>query len=53
DDGLGMNLPQGTKGAKATDVPAAPISFRKSLLDIPPVVSSFSDIQAHVSINWL
>jgi len=48
-----MNLPQGTKGAKATDVPAAPISFRKSLLDIPPGPFSCSDIQAHVSANWL
>ena len=48
DDGFGINLPQETKGAKATDVPAAPKSFRKSLLDIPPGPFSCSDIQAHI-----
>ena len=53
DDGFGINLPQGTKGAKATDVPAAPISLRKSLLDIPPGPFSCSDIQAQMSTNWL
>ena len=48
DDGFGINLPQETKGAKATDVPAAPKSFRKSLLDMPPGPFSCSDIQAHI-----
>jgi hypothetical protein len=53
DDGLGMNLPHGTKGANAMDVPAAPKSLRKSLLDIPPGPFSCSDIQAQMSTNWL
>ena len=48
DDGFGINLPQETKGAKATDVPAAPKSFRKSLLDMPPGPFSCSDIQAEI-----
>jgi hypothetical protein len=33
DDGFGIKFPHGTKGVKAKAVPAAPINFRKSLLD--------------------
>ena len=44
-----MKLPNGTNGANANPVPAAPINLRKSLRDNPPdfFVPS-SDIQAEL-----
>ncbi len=33
EDGFGRKVPQGTNGAKARPVPAAPINLRKSRLD--------------------
>jgi hypothetical protein len=47
--GLGIKLPNGTNGAKAKPVPAAPINFRKSLRDNPlDFFVPSSDIQAHL-----
>jgi hypothetical protein len=52
--GFGMKSPNGINGANANPVPAAPINFRKSLLDNPPdFFIPSSDIQSELLAKLL